>query len=111
MPTKVTTDETMPIRDEIIRIALNLQTGGDDPVLVDSIREMYPEGSRGELADAFSAAADEMRRWRLQPWLVSPNGSHSTADSFDEAAWGLLSRDDWPPPEPDDPDDDDVDLF
>jgi hypothetical protein len=75
-------------------VALDLEVGGDDPLLLRTIRQIYPGISRGALADAFSGAGDALRGW---PGVINDRPLDET---FDDAAWALLSRDDlaegWP---------------
>lgn len=86
---------------KLIRSVLNIETAADDPMIVRDVQLLHPELSRGELADVFSAAADKVRTSDYARVVV---GGRRLPDTFDDAAWNLLSRDDWPPPpEPEDP--------
>lgn len=97
------TEDVEALHNMIIKVALNDQASGDDPAFVRWIIERLPdELSRGEVADAFSAAADELRSREEQPWV---DESRSLADTLDETAWALLSRG-WPPVTEVIPDDD-----
>jgi hypothetical protein len=79
-------------RDEIIIAALEYEQAGDNAAFVRMIRLKYPLLSRGQLADAFSAAGDALRGFGGPPWLTDGRGLD---DTFDDAAWHLLSRG-WP---------------
>jgi hypothetical protein len=83
------------VKKYIISNAMSQQCPGED--VVNDVRQLFPDLSRGELDDAFQAAAEEIRTWN--PYQCFPD-DRTVADSMDERAWGILSRDPYPPPPP-----------